>query len=178
VFTRHRVDAAARLSLAAPRLPAPSTVKEPAVKDRATRPETSPRRAASSPDAAPPTPAIIAHVFDRLGLRQRARMLGHLLAPVGPLALAVVSGGAFAKYVARARWPEIPVSVEDAARATSGQVYELVRYVQQSNPALVSQVMDALAADPTMIAALGASIAALAIRQRSPHGQARKAPAG
>jgi hypothetical protein len=114
-----------------------------------------------------PVPAIVAGAFDRLNIRQRARMLGRLLASVGPLALAVVGGGAFAKYVAQARWPEIPVSLEDAARATSEQVYELVRYVQQSNPQLLNQLLNLLARDTVTIAALGASVAALTIHHLS-----------
>jgi hypothetical protein len=117
------------------------------------------------PANTPPLPAIVAGAFDRLNIRQRARMLGRLLASVGPLALAVVGGGAFAKYVAQARWPEIPVSVEDATRATSDQVYELVRYVQQSNPQLLGQLMDVLMRDTVTISALGASVAALTIRR-------------
>ncbi len=121
-----------------------------------------------------PPPAIIAHVFDRLNVGLRARMLDRLLRSVGPLALVVVSGGAFAKYVAQARWPQISVSVEDAALATSGQVYELARYVQQSNPTLIAQLLDALAGDPVTIAAVGASIAALAIKQLSSHSHPRK----
>jgi hypothetical protein len=108
-------------------------------------------------------PAIVAGAFERLNLRQRARMLGRLLASVGPLALSVVSGGVFAKYIAMARWPEIPVSLDDAGRATAEQVYELVRYVQQSNPQLLSQLMNLLARDTVTIAALGASVAALTI---------------
>jgi hypothetical protein len=118
---------------------------------------------ATAAQSTPPLPAIIAGAFDRLNIRLRARMLGRLLASVGPLALTVVSGGAFAKYVAQARWPEIPVSFEDAARTTSDQVYELVRYVQQSNPQLLGQLMDALTRDTVTIAALGTSVAALAI---------------
>lgn len=117
----------------------------------------------AEPTDTPAVPAIVAGAFDRLNLRQRARMLGRLLASVGPLALAVVGGGAFAKYVAQARWPEIPVSLEDAARATSEQVYELVRYVQQSNPQVLNQLLNVLARDTVTIAALGASVAALTI---------------
>src|SRR4051812_16749897 len=77
------------------------------------------------PDAPPALPVIVAACFDRLALRQRARMLGRLLASVGPLALAVVGGGAFAKYAIFARLPEVPVSLEDAALATSAQVQEI-----------------------------------------------------
>lgn len=112
---------------------------------------------------APPVPAIIAGAFDRLNLRQRARMLGRLLASVGPLALTVVGGGAFAKYAAQARWPEVPVSLNDAARATAAQVYEIVRYVEQSNPQVLNQLLNTLARDTVTITALGASMAALTI---------------
>jgi hypothetical protein len=127
------------------------------------------RTAAPTPPAAIETPhtvhvpAIVAGAFGRLNLRQRARMLGRLLASVGPLALSVVSGGAFAKYVVQARLPEVPVSLEDAGRATAEQVYELVRYVQQSNPQVLNQLLNLLARDTVTIAALGASVAALTI---------------
>ena len=116
-------------------------------------------------DRAPTLPVIVAASFDRLALRQRARMLGRLLASVGPLALAVVGGGAFAKYATHARWPEIPVSLEDAARATSGQIQEIVRYIEQSNPQLFNNLLEILARDSATIAALGASIAALTMHR-------------
>ena len=40
---------------------------------------------------------------------------------------------------------EITVSIEDAARASWDQIYELVRYVQQSHPRRLRQVLDELA---------------------------------
>ena len=141
------------------------------------KPQKPPPPSATSDDAAPmpsqngdnaraalpaaTLPVIIAAAFDRLALRQRARMLGRLLASVGPLALAVVGGGAFAKYATHARWPELPVSLEDAARATSAQVQEIVRYIEQSDPQLFNNLLDLLARDSATIAAMGASIAAL-----------------
>jgi hypothetical protein len=82
-------------------------------------------------------PAVAAARFAKFDIGQRARFLGRLLASVGPLALKVVSGGVFAKYVRHARSAEIPVSFEDAARATSSQVQDLVNYVEQSNPSFV-----------------------------------------
>jgi hypothetical protein len=101
-------------------------------------------------------------------------MLGRLLASVGPLALAVVGGGAFAKYVAQARWPEIPVTFEDAARATSGQIHDIVRYVEQSNPQVFSHLLDVLARDTATITALGASIAALTLNRLAVRGRGGK----
>ena len=89
-------------------------------------------------------PAIIAGAFGKLNLERRARLLGRLLGSVGPLALLVVGGGVLAKYLRNARWPEVPISFEDAARATSNQVYDVVRYVAQSNPHLVDRLLVAL----------------------------------
>jgi hypothetical protein len=132
-----------------------------------------------SPDISPTLAVIVAASFDRLALRQRARLLGRLLASVGPLALAVLGGGAFAKYATHARWPEIPVSLEDAARATSGQIQEIVRYIEQSNPQVFNHLLGLLARDSATIAALGASIAALTVhRLASRHGTGRNVPAG
>jgi hypothetical protein len=121
--------------------------------------------ASSGTSASPSLAAIVAASFDRLNLRMRARMLGRLLATVGPLAMTVVGGGAFAKYVAQARWQEIPISIEDAARTTSGQIYDIVRYVEQSDPQLYNLLLNVLARDTATITALGASIAALTLNR-------------
>jgi hypothetical protein len=88
--------------------------------------------------------AIMGRTFGKFDIALRARLLGRLLGSVGPLALKVVSGGVFAKYVRQARRPEIPVSFEDAAHATSSEVSDLVRYVEQSNPKLVDKLLTAL----------------------------------
>jgi hypothetical protein len=123
---------------------------------------------AEGPAKAPASiPVIIATVFGKLDLERRTRLLGRLLGSVGPLALAVLGGGAFAKYLRSARSPEVPISFEDAARATSNQVHDLVRYVEQSNPHLVERLLAALLHDRMTVAALGASVAAIAVKHLS-----------
>ena len=112
-------------------------------------------------------PAIMASAFGKLDLEGRVRLLGRLLGSVGPLALVVVGGGVFAKYLRNARWPEIPISFEDAARATSSQVQDLVRHVEQSNPHLVEGLLAALLQDGMTMTALGASVAAITIKRLS-----------
>jgi hypothetical protein len=87
---------------------------------------------------------MVASTFGKFDVALRARLLARLLASVGPLALKVVSGGVFAKYVRHARSSEIPVSLEDAALATSSQVRDLVRYVEQSDPNQVEELLTAL----------------------------------
>jgi len=84
----------------------------------------------------PTSVSIITSALDRLNISERARMLGRLLPSVGPLGLAVVAGGAFAKYVTQSRLPDIAVSDEDAAHTTPSQLSDVVRYIQQSDPQL------------------------------------------
>jgi hypothetical protein len=109
-------------------------------------------------------PAVVASVFSKLNLERRARLLGRLLGSVGPLALVVVGGGVFAKYLRNARWSEVPVSLEDAARATWSQVHDLARYAEQSNPHLVDGLLSMLLKDGVTMTALGASVAALTVK--------------
>lgn len=85
-------------------------------------------------DGSAANPAAWAGAIVRLDVRERARVLGRLLGFVGPLALAVIGGGAFAKYLRFARKAFVPLTVEDAGRATVGQIQELLRYVTQSHP--------------------------------------------
>jgi hypothetical protein len=88
-------------------------------------------------DAVAVTPAVWATAFLKLDVQSRVRVLGPLLGLLGPLALAVVAGGAFVKYVRFARTTVVPISFEDAARATASQVQDLVRYVHQSHPRIL-----------------------------------------
>ncbi len=112
-------------------------------------------------------PIIVAGIFTRLGLAQRVRVLRRLLMPVGPLALAVLGGGVFVKFVAQAHWPRMSISLADAARVTSSQVFELVRYAEQSNRNALDQVIVVLSRDARTVAALGSSVSAVLLRHLS-----------
>lgn len=137
---------------------------------------------APPPSETQPISVVVANAFTRLRMVERVRLLQGLLRPVGPMALAVIGGGAFAKYVAYARWTHLSVSLDDAARVTFSQVYELVRYLEQSNPVVLQQVLAVLARDATSVAALGGSVAALMMqrinkaRPPAPPGLPAKAP--
>jgi hypothetical protein len=112
-------------------------------------------------------PMLVASVFTKLRLTQRVRVLRRLLMPVGPLALAVVGGGVFVKFVTEAHWPRMSISLADAARVTASQVFELVRYVEQSNPQALQQVVVVLSRDAPTVATLGASAAVVLMRHLS-----------
>ena len=108
-------------------------------------------------------PAIVARAFTAASVGLRARVLSRLLPSVGPLALAVLGGGAFAKYVHQARWSALSVSFSDAARVTSTQIYELATYVQQSNPEVSRQILNVLTRDVSTMTALGATLGAITL---------------
>lgn len=112
----------------------------------------------------PSLPVLVAGAFAKLRIAQRVRVLRRLLMSVGPMALAVLGSGAFAKFVVEARWPRMSISLDDAARVTSSQMFELARYVEQSNPQALQQVMVILARDAASMAAVGASVALVAMR--------------
>lgn len=108
-------------------------------------------------------PAIVTRAFTAAGVGLRARVLSRLLPSVGPLALTVLAGGAFAKYVHQARWSALSVSFSDAARVTSTQIYELATYVQQSNPEVARQILHVLSRDVSTMTALGATLGAITL---------------
>lgn len=101
--------------------------------------------------------AVFAKAFGKLNFERRARLLGRLLGSVGPMALVVIGGGFFAKYLRNARSPQVPISSADVARATSSQVYDVVRYVEQSNPRLVAGLLAMLLKEQMTTTALGIS---------------------
>ena len=114
-------------------------------------------------------PAIVTQAYEAASVGVRVRVLNRMLRAVGPLALAVVAGGTFARYVSQARWSALTVSLGDAARVTSSQVYELVAYVQQSNPDVVRQIASVLVRDVSTMTTLSATVGAILIGYLSRH---------
>jgi hypothetical protein len=96
-----------------------------------------------SPRVRVPAAERIADAFARLNLPLRARLLARLLASVGSLALAVLGGGRFAKYLTQST-AEIHVTIDDAARTTRAQILEIVRYVEQRAPERLEGLVDEL----------------------------------
>lgn len=118
--------------------------------------------AGSASTTAPSLASIVASGVANAAPTLRAQLLQQLLKPIGPLALSVVAGGAFAKYLRFARRFAAPVSPDDAVGFTSAQLGELARYVEQSDPAVLEQLVVALSNDPAILSLLGVSLAAAA----------------
>jgi hypothetical protein len=124
---------------------------------------TTPRNTHTADPGGTPIADIVADALPVTSLPLRKWLLQRLLLPVGPLALTVLAGGAFAKYAQFARDLAIPVTLDDAARVTSNQLVEIARYLEQSDPAVLDQVIAAIVREPTAMAALSASVAAVAM---------------
>ena len=138
------------------------TNKIPAPSGRVQYPSRTPESLAVAP-AAEAMPAIVTKAYEAASAGVRVRVLNRMLRTVGPLALVVVAGGAFARYVTQARWSALTVSLSDAARVSSSQIYELATYVQQSNPDVARQIVAVLARDVATMTALGATVGAILI---------------
>ena len=116
------------------------------------------------------TARLVAALYQRANPAQRVRLLAHLLQPVGPLALAAIAAGAFARLLPRDRWTGAQLSLDDAQRFDAWQVAELVRYVQQKNPEWLLQLPQA-AGDPRLwLGGAAGALLMLLLRQRRGRG--------
>ena len=96
----------------------------------------------------------------------RVDLLAQLLRPVGPLALVAIAAGAFGRQLPTQRWQTVQPSVDEALRISPQQVYELVRYVEQKSPELLTQLPQ-LVADPRLwLGSATGALLLLLLRQR------------
>jgi hypothetical protein len=108
-------------------------------------------------------PALVSDLYDRAPQALRVKLLEHLLQPVGPLAMVGIAAGAFARFVYRLRRDAMPISLEDAARVTSGHVLHLARYVEQSSPEVLRQIALLIAHRPLGLATISTSALLVAL---------------
>lgn len=105
-----------------------------------------------------------ATVFSRADARHRAALLSFLLRFVSPLALGVLAAGQFAKYMFRDSWKDGSIPLEDIRQVAPGQVAEIARYVEQSNPEVVRLLSGWLSTHPGALFALGAGAIAVLLQ--------------
>ena len=113
---------------------------------------------------------LLATLYRQAPAATRADLLSQLLRPVGPLALVAIAAGAFGRLLPPSRWQGVQVSADDTAQISPQQVLDLVHYVEQKSPELLTQLPQ-LVADPRLWlgSATGALLLALLhARQRKP----------
>jgi hypothetical protein len=86
-----------------------------------------------------------------------------LLGVTGPLALAALADGRFARFLLR-RADAVRVSLDEARRLTEGEVLALARYAWEARPEVFDRLAAALASeDPTLLRTLTGALFLLAL---------------
>lgn len=123
------------------------------------------RPARSEAEARPdPVPRLISRIYSASDAPLRVRVLQRLLDPLGTLALAAISAGAFAGFLQHRSAEGLRVSVDDASQFSSDQIAELVRFVGQVSPETLQSIVSSLADNPVGVTAFSASAIVLLLR--------------
>jgi hypothetical protein len=95
-------------------------------------------------------PHLIGQVYESAPPSLRARMLEHLMRPLGILSLMAIANGVFASI--RLRNPSIDpkVGLEDASMIQPGDVVKLADWVQQVSVEAINGLTQLLAASPVL----------------------------
>jgi hypothetical protein len=129
--------------------------------------DTTTRRAASAHKVRTSVARLVARLYTQASPAVRVRLLAQLLRPVGPLALVAIAAGAFGRLLPSPRWQGVVVTLDEAQRFNVQQVYELVRYVEQKNPELLTQLPQ-LVADPRLwVGTATGALLLMVLRSRS-----------
>jgi hypothetical protein len=124
---------------------------------------------APASDASVPT--LVAALYDEAPTPLRVRLLNGLLRPVGPLALAAVAAGAFARLLPSERWSSVQVQLDDVLGIQAQQVLELALYVEQKAPELLWRLAETVATSPLALSTISGALLLMALRSRN-HGTA------
>ena len=108
-------------------------------------------------DADAAVPVLLGRIYEVAPPPERARLLAHLIQPLGLLSLVAVAGGVFASL--RLRDPSAPLSLrfEDTLQISAADVMALAEHAQQVSV----ETVDALAHWLTSSPVLASSAAAL-----------------
>jgi hypothetical protein len=112
---------------------------------------------------APYLPELIATVYEQSPAPLRSRLVSCLLGALGPLAMAALAKGSFARFLFREPTEAGFVTADDVVTISAMHVAELVRYVSEASPARFASLVEMLQQeDPTMIRTLaGATLVLL-----------------
>lgn len=88
--------------------------------------------------------ALVSQLFVRADRDLQAQMLGCLLAPFGPLALASVASGAFGAFVQDRHWRQSGLRMDDVPQFDAEQLQELACFAFQIDPGVLMQLDDLL----------------------------------
>jgi hypothetical protein len=114
----------------------------------------------------PAVPTLTARLFVEAPAATRRQLVNALLGVTGPLALAALADGRFARLLLRST-SHVAVSLEEARRLTESQVLALARYAWEASPDVFVFLADMLQAqDPLLLRGLTGALFLMALGDR------------
>lgn len=98
-----------------------------------------------------PVPSLVARLFSQSPLAVRRKLVACLLGVAGPLALAALADGRFARFLLRSPTEALVVSLEEARRLTESQVLALARYAWEASPEVFARMVGMLQLEDPML---------------------------
>jgi hypothetical protein len=115
-----------------------------------------------------PVPSLVARLYAESSLAVRRKLVASLLGVTGPLALAALADGGFARFLLRSSSSRLAVTLEDARRVTEVQVLALARYAWEASPQVFARLAQMLQSeDPTLLRSLTGALFLLALGMRA-----------
>jgi hypothetical protein len=115
-----------------------------------------------------PLPSLIARLFSESSLGARRRIVALLVGVAGPLALAALADGRFARFLLRSSSDAVRIPLEEARRLTEGQVLALARHAWQARPEVFERLAEALKSeDPMLLRTLTGALFVLAMSMQA-----------
>ena len=114
-----------------------------------------------------PVPSLIARLFSESSFAIRRKIVALLIGVAGPLALAALADGRFARFLLRST-DAVRVSLDEARRLTEGQVLALARYAWEARPEVFERLVEVLKSeDPMLLRTLTGALFLLAMSMQA-----------
>lgn len=125
-----------------------------------------------------PVPSLIARLFTESSIGVRRRIVALLVGVAGPLALAALADGRFARFMLRST-DAVRISLDEARRLTEGQVLALARYAWEARPEVFERLAEALKSeDPMLLRTLTGALFLLAMSMQARAKRRERRPGG
>lgn len=129
-----------------------------------------PKTASAEPDGLASEAQIsrlVGQVYECAPAAEQARLLEHLLSPLGALARVTVAHGVFAESLFRSGWRKSQVQLEDAPNVHTGDIIDLVDYVQKVRIESIYALTEMMKAWPVMASSVTSGLLMTELMQRT-----------
>ena len=103
-------------------------------------------------------PQLAAAAYETAPLAVRARLIEHLLQPLGVLSLVAIADGVFAGLRFRAGWPDVSLLPQDVERVSGADIRALVDFVEQVGTEIVDGLAQVISASPALAGSAAAAV--------------------